>query len=199
MITAETEASAKTITLPADPDALARAIIEHHDPDYAVQVYAAIKREVRPAWTDVLAQLGDYTPPPMPDPDAEPEGGWNDDAGKGLSDLQQHIMEHLWSVTQLREYRYPPQYRNEVPAHVPWHPKQFYRTDTASERAVTSRALRRLYDRGLVGLWGNLFGASSVRFRAGTVTLTAEGRRHARRTMTTCVIQPPERGAREVG
>jgi hypothetical protein len=194
MITTETEASAETITLPADPDALARVIIEHHDPEYAHEVFAALKRELAPSAMDTLASLASgSTPPPMPDPNAEPECGWNDDAGKGLSDLQQHIMEHLWSVTQLREYRYPPKHPADVPVRAPWHPDRVYRTDTASERAVTSRALRRLYDRGLVVLWGNVGG---VRFRTDTISLTAEGRRHARRTMNTCVIQPREPGHR---
>lgn len=116
---------------------------------------------------------------PLPDPDAEPEGGWSDEADKGLSAVQWEIISYLWSRTQWREYYFPARVPIDVPPLIGWSPNELYSDLTPSNRAALSRALRRLRDRGLVESYG-------YTNRTLSVSLTAEGRRAARRRLTYC-------------
>jgi hypothetical protein len=178
----EIEALTETITLPADPEALAKAIVEHYQVGDLFTILRIVDDAVpKVSWADMLEEMR-ANPRPLPDPDAEPEGGWNDDASKGLSDLQHRIIADLWSGTQRREYHFPPKHPIDVPVQVSWKPERYYSENTPSERAVVSRALRRLWRRGLVMYYG-------YSRRADSVALTAEGRRHARRTETLCELR----------
>jgi hypothetical protein len=198
----EAEASTETITLPSEPEALAQAIVEHYPDAHDLNViFNAMKAAIPgPLWidldADLVAQMGDYEaemgsyepvePDPLPDPDAEPEGGWNDNVSKGLSPLQDAIMLNLWSRTQAWEHHHPPKSRDDVPRKCSWHPRHFYKDNTASERVAVSRALRHLESRGLVEMWRFAFN-SGERFHVSAVSLTAEGRRYGR-TFSYCEV-----------
>ncbi len=183
MIDIDTPAASVQIgALPEDPHALARTILDHQDPDYAVQVYEALRLGVAPSFTDVLTGVvSGYTPPPEPDPTT-------------FSDLQLDIVRHLERVKrrQTQEHDdiesanprlhariYPRDFDGGVHfQHLRpyWRPEDLGGDMTPSRRVSISRSLRRLEERGIVDRFPGPGGRRSVR-----VNLTPDGEKLARR------------------
>ena len=85
-----------------------------------------------------------------PDPDREPDGGWNADAGNGLSWAQRDILVYLWEETQRYE-AHGDRGRDQARGWgIPWRPSRIYRDLTRSDRAAISRSIRRMEERGLL-------------------------------------------------
>lgn len=158
-------APGQIVALPEDPYALARTILDHHDPDYAVRVYEALERVVAPSVMDVLAEMcRGYMPPPDPDPTT-------------FSDLQLDIVRHIYREEQAIKQEYDAGLRrSERWWHVLWRPEDLGGDMTPSRHASISRSLRRLAERRIVYRWPGPSGRRSV-----SVNLTPDGTKLAKR------------------
>lgn len=160
-----TETQPAMVILSADPNALVRAMIDHHDPEYAHEVFAALKRELEPSAMDILASLASgYTPRPAPDP-------------ANFSEQQREIVRHIYRETQTAKEEHDAGFRKgDRWWRAWWSPNQLGGEMTPSRRASISRALRRLEEREIVSRWQGPGGRRSV-----SVTLTTEGTKLAER------------------
>ncbi len=160
-----TETQPAMVILSADPNALVRALIDHHDPEYAHEVFAALKRELAPSAMDTLASLGSgYTPRPAPDP-------------ASFSEQQREIVLHIFREEQVaKEERDAGLRKGDRWWHVWWSPNQLGGEMTPSRRASISRALRRLEERKIVYRWQGPGGRRSI-----SVNLNTEGTKLAER------------------
>jgi len=170
------------VILSADPNALVRALIDHHDPEYAHEVFAALKRELAPSAMDILASLASGTPRPGPDP-------------ASFSEQQREIVRHIYLDAQkrfqeLEEYGsngrvFPPIYDPDLGwtsdlryLRPYWRPEDLGGEITPSRRASISRALKRLEERDIVWRIPGPGGRRTVQVR-----LTIDGDKLAKRLL----------------
>lgn len=143
----DTAEEAETITFPADPEALGRAIVERYDV-YDLNTIVrpldeALQAHVREMLEMVLEDHKNTPPPPAPDPD-------------DFSELQREIVVHIWKQDERLSEEIaalPPDdwYRGHLERRgVRWDPNTLDGDLTPSKRVSISRALRRLQHRGIV-------------------------------------------------
>jgi hypothetical protein len=163
----EIKASTETITLPADPEALAKAIVERFGKQELWEIANTILEAAPlPTMADVLKEMTKgRTLPPAPDPAT-------------FSEQQLKIVRALWNAAKCQKREFDSGMIN--PDHY-WHLRPYWSglmgdEITPSQRASVSRALRRLEDRGIVQRWAGPGGRRTVQ-----ASLTTAGKRLAER------------------